>query len=73
MTRGPAQAGNRASKTGHYLQWWEHGAEWDAVTAAVGNCHNSTLLHFHPFAFTIFSYFSFCFADKLLDELMGSY
>ena len=31
-TRAPAQAGNRTSRTEHYLQWWEHGPEWNAVT-----------------------------------------
>ena len=43
MTRASAQAGNRASKTEHYLQWWEHSPEWVAVTPAAQNRHNSTL------------------------------
>ena len=42
MTRGSAQAGDRASKTGRYLQWWEHESEWHAVISAVDNWCNST-------------------------------
>jgi hypothetical protein len=41
MTWGLAQAGNRASKTGRYLQWWENRPEWDAMTSAVRNSRNS--------------------------------
>jgi hypothetical protein len=31
MTRATAQAGNRASRTEHYLQWWAHSPEWTRV------------------------------------------
>jgi hypothetical protein len=31
MTWGLAQAGNRASKTKRYLQWWENKPEQNAV------------------------------------------
>ena len=41
MTRGLAQAGNRASKTGRYLQWWENKSEWRATSSAARNSHNS--------------------------------
>ena len=41
MTWGLAQAGNRASKTGRYLQWWENRPEWGAMTSAVRNSRNS--------------------------------
>ena len=44
MTRGSAQAGNRASKTGRYLQWLENRSEWHAVTSAGGQ-----LVQLHPF------------------------
>jgi len=44
MTRESAQAGNRASKTEHHLQWLESNPEWDAVTPAAGKRHNSSLL-----------------------------
>ena len=44
MTRGSAQAGNRASKTGRYLQWLENRPEWHAVTSAGGQ-----LVQLHPF------------------------
>ena len=44
MTRGPAQAGNRASRTGRYLQWWDTGPECNAVTPAVCKVHDSTLI-----------------------------
>ena len=33
MTRESAQAGNRASKTEHHLQCWEHNSEWVAVAS----------------------------------------
>jgi hypothetical protein len=42
MTWGLAQAGNRASKTGRYLQWWENKPEWRAMTSDVCNSRNST-------------------------------
>ena len=44
MTRGSAQAGNRAGKTGRYLQWWDTGPECNAVTSAECKVHNSTFL-----------------------------
>ena len=42
MTRETAQAGNRASRTEHYLQWWENSPEWNAETSAVDKRHNSS-------------------------------
>ena len=42
MIRAPAQAGNRASRTEHYLQWWEHSPEWNAVTSASRKRHDSS-------------------------------
>ena len=47
MTWGLAQAGNRAGRTGRYLQWWEHGPEWNAVTPGLQNPHDSA--SFLPF------------------------
>ena len=44
MTRAPAQAGNRASRTEHYLQWWEHSPEWNAVTSASRKRHDSSFV-----------------------------
>ena len=44
MTREPAQAGNRASRTEHYLQWRENSPEWEAAASAVEKQHNSDLL-----------------------------
>ena len=41
MTWGLAQAGNRAGRTGRYLQWWDRGPEWDAVTSALQNPHDT--------------------------------
>ena len=41
MTRETAQAGNRASKTGHYLQWWVNKSEQDAAISALQNLHHS--------------------------------
>ena len=43
MTRAPAQAGNRASRTEHYLQWWENCPEWNTETSAADKRHNSSL------------------------------
>ena len=37
MTQESVQAGNRASKTGHNLQWWEHRSEWYAMTPVAKN------------------------------------
>jgi hypothetical protein len=33
MTRESPQAGNRARKTGRYLQWWDTRSECNAVTS----------------------------------------
>ena len=44
MIRAPAQAGNRAGKTEHYLQWWEHSPEWNAVTSASRKRHDSSFV-----------------------------
>ena len=44
MIRAPAQAGNRASRTEHYLQWWEHSPEWNAVTSASRKRHDSSFV-----------------------------
>ena len=43
MTREPAQAGDRASRTEHYLQWWENSPEWEAEVSAAEKRHNSGL------------------------------
>ena len=42
MTWGQAQAGNRASKTRPYLQWWVNNSEQDAATSALQNLHHYT-------------------------------
>lgn len=42
MTRGSAQAGNRASKTERYLQWLENSPEWNAVTSAMDKLYNTS-------------------------------
>ena len=39
-----AQAGNRASKTRHYLQWWDSNSEQDAMTSA--SQHTCNTAHF---------------------------
>ena len=41
MTWGLAQAGNRAGRTGRYLQWWESEPEWNAVTSALQNPYDA--------------------------------
>ena len=46
MTRVPAQAGNRASRTEHYPQWWEHSPEWNAVTSASRKRRDSSFYNF---------------------------
>ena len=46
MIWAQAQAGNRASKTGHYLQWRDTGSEWLAETSAVQKLHHSSLFLF---------------------------
>ena len=43
MTWGLAQAGNRASKTGRYLQWWDSEPEQNVMTSELQNLHNSIL------------------------------
>ena len=46
MTWGLAQAGNRAGRTGRYLQWWESEPEWNAVTSALQNPYDAaSFLH----------------------------
>ena len=47
-TWGLAQAGNRAGKTGLYLQWWDCGAEQQALASAVQKLCNSSPLLFLP-------------------------
>ena len=47
MTWGLAQAGNRASKTRRYLQWWDSEPEQDVMTSVLQNVHNSTLFILH--------------------------
>ena len=44
MTWGQAQAGNRASKTGRCLQWWDSVAERIAVASVQQKVHNYHLL-----------------------------
>ena len=41
MTWGQAQAGNRASKTRPYLQWWVNKSEQDVRSSALQNLHHS--------------------------------
>ena len=48
MTWGLAQAGNRAGKTGRYLQWWENEPEQDAVTSVPQNLHDSICFFLDP-------------------------
>ena len=43
-TWGTAEAGNRAGKTGRYLQWWDNGPECLAMTSGVCKVHHNTLL-----------------------------
>ena len=43
MIREPAQAGNRAGRTEHYLQWWENSPEWNAESSAADKQHDSGL------------------------------
>ena len=43
MTRGSVQAGNRESKTEHYLQCWNSSQERDAVTSAADKLCNPCL------------------------------
>ena len=62
MTRKLAQAGNRASKTGPYLQWWVNKSEQDAVTSALQNLHHST-------RFALFS--RFFMSRKVVCKLYG--
>ena len=46
MTWGLAQAGNRAGRTGRYLQWWDSEPEWNAVTSALQNPYDAaSFLH----------------------------
>ena len=52
-TGASAQAGNRASQTRHYLQWWDDGPECNAVTSAARKVHHyaffvSFLCSAHP-------------------------
>ena len=42
-----AQAGNRAGKTGRYLQWWDTRPECNAVTSTECKVHNSTFFSRH--------------------------
>ena len=43
ITRESDQAGNKASRTEHYLQWWENSPEWNTETSAADKRHNSSL------------------------------
>ena len=42
-TWGTAEAGNRASKTGRYLEWWDNGPECLAMTSGECKVHHNTL------------------------------
>ena len=42
MTREPAQAGDRASKTGPYLQWWDTELECNAGDSVNSKLHHDT-------------------------------
>ena len=48
MTWGLAQAGNRAGRTGRYLQWWENEPEWNAVTSDLQIPYNAWLVQGRP-------------------------
>ena len=43
MTREPAQAGNRAGRTEHHLQWWDDSPERLAVTSVADKQRNFSL------------------------------
>ena len=52
MSWGMAQAGDRASQTGHYRQWWDKVAECPAATSGENNLHHNTFsfpVVFSPF------------------------
>ena len=42
MSWGTAQAGDRASQTGHYGQWWDRDAEQLADTSGKYNLHHAS-------------------------------
>ena len=44
MSWGTAQAGDRASQTGHYGQWWDRDAEQLVETSGRYNLHHSSFL-----------------------------
>ena len=46
VTREPAQAGNRAGRTEHHLQWWDNSPERLAVTSVADKQRDSSLLSF---------------------------
>ena len=46
MSWGTAQAGDRASQTGHYGQWWDRDAEQLADTSGRHNLHHSSSFSF---------------------------
>ena len=43
MTQGSAQAGDRASKTGRHLQWWDSEPEQNATPAVLQNLRDTVL------------------------------
>ena len=46
VTRAPAQAGNRAGRTEHHLQWWDNSPERLAVTSVADKQRDSSLFAF---------------------------
>ena len=46
MSWGTAQAGDRASQTGHYGQWWDGDVEQLVDTSGRYNLHHSSFLLF---------------------------
>ena len=49
MTWETAQAGNRASKTGRYLQWWESVAEQGVVSSVLPTILERIRIEFKSF------------------------
>ena len=56
-SRVPAQAGNRAGKTGCQQQWWDKGSEWKAEASAMWKLLHSTLFCVSSVLFLSLRYF----------------
>ena len=57
MIRELAQAGNRAGKTGRYLQWWDSVAEQTAAAPVTQKLYNHHLPIYSFFLFLTFFFF----------------